>query len=179
MKINCTARIRGGYAECQCLTSWNIRINSAYTFKRWEHRVGRVLSFFSSRRNWDSPTPHPQASAPPPLWFQGKGTLASGKGVGESQFRRGDIHCGTLYIYVLCGWEWNFAAILRVHMECTMHLHMYRRNQSPEKSLQCHSSALMFLHGNTRGLFKLQDLNLLCTTTWQMRGELWFMWIVE
>jgi hypothetical protein len=24
-----------------------------------EHRVGRVLSFFSSRRNWDSPTPSP------------------------------------------------------------------------------------------------------------------------
>jgi hypothetical protein len=25
------------------------------------------------------------------------------EGLGESQFRRGDIHCGTLYIYVLCG----------------------------------------------------------------------------
>jgi hypothetical protein len=24
------------------------------------------------------------------------------EGLGESQFRRGDIHCGTLYIYVLC-----------------------------------------------------------------------------
>jgi hypothetical protein len=26
------------------------------------HRVDRVLGFFSSRRNRDSPTPHPQAS---------------------------------------------------------------------------------------------------------------------
>ncbi len=26
------------------------------------------------------------------------------EGLGESQFRRRDIHCGTLYIYVLCGW---------------------------------------------------------------------------
>jgi hypothetical protein len=32
------------------------------------HRVDRVLSFFSSRRNWDSPIPpQPQASVPPPL----------------------------------------------------------------------------------------------------------------
>jgi hypothetical protein len=26
---------------------------------------------------------------------------ARAEGLGESQFRRGDIHCGTLYIYVL------------------------------------------------------------------------------
>ncbi len=25
------------------------------------------------------------------------------EGVGESQFRRGEIHCGTLYLYVICG----------------------------------------------------------------------------
>jgi hypothetical protein len=33
----------------------------------------------------------------------GGGTLACGKGVGESQIRRGDIdiHCGNLYLYVL------------------------------------------------------------------------------
>ncbi len=38
-------------------------------------RVGRVLSFFSSRRNCDSPTPHQQASVPPnpPPRFWGKG----------------------------------------------------------------------------------------------------------
>ncbi len=33
-----------------------------------DHRVDRVLSFFSSRRNWDSPTPSPAGEcAPPPL----------------------------------------------------------------------------------------------------------------
>jgi hypothetical protein len=37
------------------------------------HRVGRVLSFFSSRRNWDSPTPQPQAILPPTLWYRGQG----------------------------------------------------------------------------------------------------------
>jgi hypothetical protein len=50
--------------------------------------------------------PHPSAAgacAPPPLVPGGRGTPASGKGVGESQFQRGDIHCGTLYLYVLCG----------------------------------------------------------------------------
>jgi len=28
------------------------------------HRVGRVLCFFSSRRNWDSTTPHPPPCVP-------------------------------------------------------------------------------------------------------------------
>ncbi len=67
------------------------------------HRVGRVLSFFSSRRNWDSPTPHTQVSVSPPLLIPGRGTHSlAGEGAGESQFRRGDMHCGTLYIHVLC-----------------------------------------------------------------------------
>jgi hypothetical protein len=32
----------------------------------------------------------------------GRDTIDCGRGGGESQFRRGDIHCGTLSIYVLC-----------------------------------------------------------------------------
>ncbi len=41
------------------------------------HRVGRVLSLFSSRWNWDSPNPSPAREwAPPNLWFRGRGTLA-------------------------------------------------------------------------------------------------------
>jgi hypothetical protein len=36
------------------------------------HRVDRVLSFFSSRQNWDSPTPSTAGECPsPPLWFGG------------------------------------------------------------------------------------------------------------
>jgi hypothetical protein len=49
------------------------------------HRVGRVLSFFSSRRNLDSPTPlaaNDCAPPPHPLVCGGKGTLACGRGVG-------------------------------------------------------------------------------------------------
>jgi hypothetical protein len=59
---------------------------------------------FSSRRNWDSPSPSPAGEcAPPPFSSGGRGTLtAAREGVGESQFQRGDIHCGTLYMYVIC-----------------------------------------------------------------------------
>jgi hypothetical protein len=64
------------------------------------HRVDRGLGFFSSRPNWEPPPPHPQASAPPPL-VPG-GTLACEREGGGSQFGRGDRHCGTLGIYVLC-----------------------------------------------------------------------------
>ncbi len=41
---------------------------------------------------------------PPPFWGGGAHPLAK-EGLGESQFRRGDIHCGTLYslhIRTLC-----------------------------------------------------------------------------
>jgi hypothetical protein len=36
-----------------------------------DHRVDRVLSLFSSRPYWDSPTPSPAGERPPPLWFRG------------------------------------------------------------------------------------------------------------
>ncbi len=69
------------------------------------HRVGRVLSFFSSRWYWDSPNPSPAGEcAPPPLVPGGVAHSLAREGVGESQFRRGDthVHCGTLYMYVHC-----------------------------------------------------------------------------
>jgi hypothetical protein len=37
------------------------------------HRVGRVLSLFFSRRNWDSPNPSPKARMPPSPRFWGEG----------------------------------------------------------------------------------------------------------
>ncbi len=70
--------------------------------KHLDHR--EVLSFISSRRNWDSPNPSAAgecAPPPPPVLGGGIHSLAR-EGLGESQCRRGDIHCGTLYIYVLC-----------------------------------------------------------------------------
>jgi hypothetical protein len=69
-----------------------------------KHRVDRVLGFFSSRPNWDSPTPSPPDECAAPPGFRGSDTVQSlaGESVGGSQFGRGDSHCGTLGIYVLC-----------------------------------------------------------------------------
>jgi hypothetical protein len=54
---------------------------------------------FSSRWNWDSPTPLAAGEcAPPPFGPGGRADSLAAKGVGESQFQRRDIHCGALYI---------------------------------------------------------------------------------
>ncbi len=78
-----------------------------------DHRVGRVLSFSQIIGIGTPPTPHLQASGLPPVLGGGAHSLAR-EGLGESQFRRGDTHCGTLYVYryVLCvadhGWDQLF-----------------------------------------------------------------------
>ncbi len=60
-----------------------------------------MLSFLSSRPNWDHPTPsHAGECVPLPPLVPGGSTFAGGEGFGESQFRRGDRHCGALGIKV-------------------------------------------------------------------------------
>jgi hypothetical protein len=55
--------------------------------QRFGHRVDRVLSFLSSRQNWDSPTPSPAGECPPPSLVRGTYTVV-------------------LYIiYALCGFD--------------------------------------------------------------------------
>ncbi len=72
----------------------------------WDHRVGRVQSFSPVVGIGTPPTPHPQVCVPPPPGSGGEGAHSLAREGGrESQFRRGDIHCGTVYIYVLCGWN--------------------------------------------------------------------------
>jgi hypothetical protein len=54
------------------------------TIECWSHRVGRVLSFFSSRLNWDSPTPLAAGEcAPPPFGPGGGNTRLRLKGCGS------------------------------------------------------------------------------------------------
>jgi hypothetical protein len=66
-----------------------------------DDRVDRVLSFFSSRPNWDSPTPSPAGKRALPFGSGGEGIYSlAGEGVGEPQFQRRDRHCGTLGVYV-------------------------------------------------------------------------------
>jgi hypothetical protein len=60
------------------------------------HRVNRVRGFFSSRPNWDYPTPlTPWRVSSPLLWFGGVGgggyTLAWGRGGCGPRFRRGTV----------------------------------------------------------------------------------------
>jgi hypothetical protein len=48
------------------------------------HRVGKVPSFFSSRRNWDYPNPSPAGEcAPPPLWYRGRAHSLASEGGGD------------------------------------------------------------------------------------------------
>jgi hypothetical protein len=57
--------------------------------------IHRELSFFSSRRNWDSsyPSTAGECAPCPPVLGGGEHSLAR-EGLGESQFRRGDMHRG-------------------------------------------------------------------------------------
>ena len=76
------------------------------------NREGRVLNFSPVVGIGTPPTPHPQARMPSPPWFRGKG----GEGVGESQFRRWDIRCGVLCIYILCDLMATFLHPLLVYL---------------------------------------------------------------
>ncbi len=67
------------------------------------HRVDKVLGFFSNR-----PTPSPEGEcAPHPPWASGGGNTFRLREREGSQFGRGDRHCGTLGIYVLCDIQYN------------------------------------------------------------------------
>jgi hypothetical protein len=77
--------------------------NSLFLFYEKNHRVDRALGFFSSRRNWDPPIASPagDCAPPPPPLFLGEGYIRLREWE-WSQFGRGDRHCGTPGIYVLC-----------------------------------------------------------------------------
>ncbi len=75
------------------------------------HRVGSLLSLFSSRRNWDLPTPHPQMSVPPPFGSGGRGTLAGDRGAGRVPVpTRGHTLWYSIYICTLWGGGCNSPA---------------------------------------------------------------------
>jgi hypothetical protein len=59
------------------------------------------VKLFSCRLIWDSPNPSPagECASPPPLVLGVGAHSLAREGVGESQFRRGDISCGTLHMY--------------------------------------------------------------------------------
>ncbi len=66
----------------------------------YHHWVGRVLSFFSSCRNWDSPNPSPAGECAPPPLVRGVGVHSLAReGVGGFQFRREGTYTVVLFIY--------------------------------------------------------------------------------
>jgi hypothetical protein len=69
------------------------------------HRVGRVLSFFSSRRNWDSPNPSPARLRPPPFGSGGSGTFDGERGGGRFPIAtRGHTLWYSVYLRVCTLW---------------------------------------------------------------------------
>jgi hypothetical protein len=82
------------FSEIFC-NSWGHRVGRVLSFfsslRNWDspnpspagHRVGRVLSFFSSLRNWDSPNPSPAGDCAPPPPVLGGSTLAGERRVGR------------------------------------------------------------------------------------------------
>jgi hypothetical protein len=67
----------------------------------FDHSVGRVLSFFFSRGNWNSPTLLAAGQcAPQPFGTGGEDTLLAGEGLGESNFDEGK-YTVVLYIYIV------------------------------------------------------------------------------
>ncbi len=68
------------------------------SFVGYSHRVGRVLSFFSSRRNWNSPNPSPAGECAFPLWFWRE------RGWESPNSHEGTYTVVLYYIYELCGY---------------------------------------------------------------------------
>jgi hypothetical protein len=69
-------------------------------------RVGIVLSFFSSRRNWDSPNPSPAGECTLPQ-FWGEGHTHWRKRGWESPNSDEETYTVKLFIYVLCASDVN------------------------------------------------------------------------
>jgi hypothetical protein len=73
---------------------------------RAQSRQSAKLFLQSSELGLPRPLPRRRVCPLPPVLGGGAYSLAR-EGLGESQLRRGDIHCGTLYIYVLCAYGYN------------------------------------------------------------------------
>ncbi len=85
---------------------WNLdeRSGNNWTLERPIHRVDRVLSFFSCRPNWDSPTPSPASECAPPM-VPGGGAQSLVREEIEGPNSDEGIDTVVLYIciYVHCG----------------------------------------------------------------------------
>ncbi len=98
-----------------------------------EHRVGRVLSFISSRRNWDSPKPLTRRRVYPPS--RGEGTLAGERWVGRVPIpMRGHTLWYSLYLRTSINYLWCRKTCLTLRAkESTAHRWWRCKVQNPTK----------------------------------------------
>ncbi len=92
----------------------NVYLTSAPLYKP-QSRQSAKLFLQSSEMGLPQPLTRRRVCPPPPVLGGGAHSLTR-EGLGESQFRWGDIHCGTLYItyFVLQ----TLATILNFHKNC-------------------------------------------------------------
>jgi hypothetical protein len=68
----------------------------------WKRVILQYYTYSNVSTLLTQPLTRRRVCPPTPVLGGGAHSLAR-EGLGESQFRRGDIHSDTLYIYVLCG----------------------------------------------------------------------------
>ncbi len=88
-------------------SSWRISLRVAvfrHPFLSYitEYRQSAQLFLQSSELGFPNPSPVGKCARCHPLVPGGGEHSLARDGVGESQFRRGEINCGTLYLYALC-----------------------------------------------------------------------------
>jgi hypothetical protein len=125
----------------------------------WSHRVGRVLSFFSSRRDWGSPNPSPAGECAPTLWVRGKGHTRWRERGRESPNSEERTYTLVLYIWVY------FAAGVIMPLKVSKSLTLKVSSFSPSETQQRES--FHYWCGNfslLRGCsdFRIYDVQLFC-----------------
>jgi hypothetical protein len=91
-----------------------------YRFQLGGHRVSRVLSFFSSRRNWDSPTPSPAGECALPPLVRGEGHTRWREKGWESPNSDEGTYTAVLYLYTLCRGRSLLSIVCGLYCICSM-----------------------------------------------------------
>ncbi len=107
VEVTSRIRIRIKVVRIRNTDAWGRTLYLGKNSTPGNHRVGRVLSFFSSRRNWDSPNPSPADNCAPPFGSGGRGPLAGETGGGRVPIpTRGHTLWYSLYVCTSC-WGQN------------------------------------------------------------------------
>ena len=104
--------------ECICPLSWSVHCTKYVHIKS--------TTVYAPRRNWDFPQPPTRRLVCPlPPVSGGRGTLAGEKRVGRVPIPTRGVHCGTLYMYVLCAIKVPFSLLTMLSQLKTRQLTKY------------------------------------------------------